>query len=139
MEFQQQILAGARQGGSVIYKNLCTKEDEEGIETMIPNITNLSTWKEEEKNLWAKEENKYFWSKEVDSKLYEQVMDCMNPYLLDNKLKILQHLCNSQLNKVVNNLISSYAPKIKTCCCTMLMSAWVVIIAAVQGLGYREF
>ena len=53
------------------FKNLCTDETEEGIQTMIFSTTDLDALKEKEKNLRAKEDSKYFRNKEIDSKLYE--------------------------------------------------------------------
>ena len=106
---------------------------------MIFTTTDLDALKEKEKNLRAKEDSKYFRDKEIDSKLYEQVMDCMKPYLTNEKLKMLQHPWSTQLNEAMNNSISSYAPKTKTVCRTMSLKTRVGIAAAIQGLGYKEF
>ena len=121
------------------FKNLCINETEDGIQTMIFSTTDLDALKEKEKNLRAKEDSKYFRNKEVDSNLYEQIMECMKPYLADDKLKMLMHPWSTQLNEALNNSISSYAPKTKMFCRTMSLRTRIVIAAVVQGLGYLAF
>ena len=95
------------------FKNLRTDETEDGIETMIFSTTNLNALKEKEKNLSVKEDSKYFWNKEINSKLFEQIMECTKPYLADDKFKILMRPWSTQLNDALNHSISSYAPKTK--------------------------
>ena len=123
----------------LFFKNFCTEETEDRLETRVFSTADLVALKEKEKNLRAKEDSKYFRSKEIDSKLYEQIMECMKPYLTDNKLKMLMHPWSTQLNKAMNTLVSTYTPKTKTLCRTMSLKTRVGIAAAVQGLGYKEF
>ena len=61
----------------------------------------------------AIEDSKYFRNKEIDSKLYKQIIECMKPYLVDDKLKMIMRPWNTQLNEALNDLISSYAQKPK--------------------------
>ena len=109
------------------------------METMVFSVTDLDALKEKEKNLRAKEDSKYFRCKKADSKLYKQLCEAIAPYLTDEKLRMLNHLWSTQLNEAMNNSISSYAPKTKTFCRTMLLLTRVGIAAAIQALGYLEF
>ena len=121
------------------FKNICTDETDDGLETMVFSTTDLNALKEKEKNLKTKVNSKYFRSKINDQKLYNQITECVRPYLTDDKLRMLNHPWSTKLNEALNNQIASHAPKTKTFCRTMSLKTRVGIAAAVQALGYQEF
>ena len=71
------------------FKNLCTDETEEGLETMIFSTADLDALKEKEKNLNTKVDSKYFTSNLNYEKLYNQITKCVRPYLTNDKIRML--------------------------------------------------
>ena len=125
----------------VFFKNLCTEETDDSLETMVFSVTDLDALKEKEKekDLRAKNDSRYYRCKKADSKLYKQLCEEIAPYLTNEKLQMINHLWSTQLNEAMNNSISSYAPKTKTFCGTISLLTRVGIAAEIQALGYQEF
>ena len=99
----------------------------------------LEMLKQKEKSLRENEDNKYFLSKVNSPVLYHQITETVAPYLLDDKLKMLNHPWNTQLNESMNNSVASYAPKTKNFNGTISLRTRVGIAAAVMALGYEHF
>ena len=95
--------------------------------------------KKKKEVLLAKKGKGHYRSMVEDEKLYQQIMQCVLPFISRDMVSMLWHTHDTNLNEAMNRSVSSFAPKDRTFCRTMSLQTRVSIAAGVQILGHYEF
>jgi hypothetical protein len=71
--------------------------------------------------------------------LYKQVVEVMDRFVKQEKLRECHHGYSSQKKESMNNLISRYVPKDRTYCQSLSLTSRICLAVGVDSVGHKEF
>ena len=101
--------------------------------------SDLEKWKEKERKLMERYNAGYYRCKIKHADVYHELLTLYQPYITEEKLRMLSHPYTTQKNESMNTSVASFAPKNKTYSKTESLDARVAIAAGIQILGYENF
>ena len=78
-------------------------------------------------------------NKPEDMKVYKQIKSEYEKFVTEERLKECYHNFDTQLNESLNNAIAKVAPKNRTYCKSLSLSARVHIVIGIQNYGYKKY
>jgi hypothetical protein len=78
-------------------------------------------------------------NKEVDKELYLLILEIIDRFSEEDKLRECHHQMSSQKNEAMNKSIMRYCPKDKTYCRTMILTSRIHLAIGIDTLGHSRF